>query len=66
MNDQNPISLVRPEKVRLRDRPLCFHWKRGKKGEKKNEMETEEILQELENVEAEVRLVQGTLIIDFY
>lgn len=29
-------------------------------------METEEILQELENVEAEVRLVQGTLIIDFY
>lgn len=42
-----------------------FPLKKGKKGEK-NEMETEEILQELENVEAEVRLVQGTLIIDFY
>lgn len=43
-----------------------FPLKKGKKGGEKNEMETEEILQELENVEAEVRLVQGTLIIDFY
>lgn len=45
---------------------LCVSTEKGQKGGKKNEMETEEILQELENVEAEVRLVQGTLIIDFY
>lgn len=43
-----------------------FPLNKGKKRGEKNEMETEEILQELENVEAEVRLVQGTLIIDFY
>lgn len=45
---------------------LCVSTEKGEKRGEKNEMETEEILQELENVEAEVRLVQGTLIIDFY